>query len=168
MLSTLNCTPKTPTLSVALAEMVTVPESIAPEARDVIESVGKAMGVIRKARCPFALFPIPAICPASLIAEPRSEDQPELSGVEAAKKRTAPSRNVYSWSQTAPSQYVQPLPRMWPDPFMAIAVLKPMGSTPKLMSLAWLSEIKIESPQTSIPPFEAQATPTTSALSLIA
>src|SRR3990167_8328475 len=38
--STLNCTPTTPTLSDALAEMVTVPETVAPSAGAVRETVG--------------------------------------------------------------------------------------------------------------------------------
>src|SRR3989344_9303700 len=38
--STLNCTPTTPTLSGALAEMVTVPETVAPSAGAVRETVG--------------------------------------------------------------------------------------------------------------------------------
>ncbi len=46
MLSTLNCTPKTPTLSVALAEMVTVPESIAPEAGAVMETLGGTLSTV--------------------------------------------------------------------------------------------------------------------------
>ena len=82
--SSLNWTPATPVASVALTSTAKMPAMNAPEAGDVMETVGKAMGVIKKARCPFALLPIPAICPASLIAEPMSENQPELSGVEAA------------------------------------------------------------------------------------
>src|SRR2546422_5747505 len=38
--SSLNCTPTTPMLSVALAEMVTVPETIEPAAGAVMETVG--------------------------------------------------------------------------------------------------------------------------------
>src|SRR5437899_3356374 len=38
--SSLNCTPTTPALSEALAETVTVPETIAPEVGAVIETVG--------------------------------------------------------------------------------------------------------------------------------
>src|SRR5213594_3478928 len=38
--SSLNCTPTTPTLSVALAETVTVPATVAPSAGAVIETVG--------------------------------------------------------------------------------------------------------------------------------
>src|SRR3989344_4736688 len=38
--STLNCTPTTPTLSDALAEMVTFPETVAPSAGAVRETVG--------------------------------------------------------------------------------------------------------------------------------
>src|SRR5205809_2699086 len=38
--SSLNCTPTTPTLSVALAETVIVPETVAPAAGAVIETVG--------------------------------------------------------------------------------------------------------------------------------
>ena len=38
--STLNCTPDTPTLSLALAVTDVVPDTVAPEAGDVIETVG--------------------------------------------------------------------------------------------------------------------------------
>src|SRR5437870_2645708 len=38
--SSLNCTPTTPTLSVALAETVTVPATVAPATGIVIETVG--------------------------------------------------------------------------------------------------------------------------------
>ena len=38
--STLNCTPDTPTLSLALAVTYVVPDTVAPEAGDVIETVG--------------------------------------------------------------------------------------------------------------------------------
>src|SRR5437867_1629182 len=38
--SSLNCTPTTPTLSVALAETVTVPATVAPAAGAVIDTVG--------------------------------------------------------------------------------------------------------------------------------
>ena len=38
--SSLNCKPTTPTLSVALAETVTVPEMVAPATGAVIETVG--------------------------------------------------------------------------------------------------------------------------------
>src|SRR5207237_122816 len=38
--SSLNCTPTTPTLSVALAETVTMPETVAPAAGAVIDTVG--------------------------------------------------------------------------------------------------------------------------------
>src|SRR3989475_7025235 len=38
--SSLNCTPATPTLSVALAETVTVPATVAPAAGAVIDTVG--------------------------------------------------------------------------------------------------------------------------------
>src|SRR3989475_595016 len=38
--SSMNCTPTTPTLSVALAEIVTVPATVAPLAGAVIETVG--------------------------------------------------------------------------------------------------------------------------------
>ncbi len=38
--SSRNCTPATPTLSEALAETVTVPETVAPAAGAVIETVG--------------------------------------------------------------------------------------------------------------------------------
>src|SRR5437879_13391865 len=38
--SSLSCTPTTPTLSVALAETVTVPETVAPAAGAVIDTVG--------------------------------------------------------------------------------------------------------------------------------
>src|SRR6059036_2605324 len=38
--SSLNCTPTTPTLSVALAETVTVPETVEPAAGAVMETVG--------------------------------------------------------------------------------------------------------------------------------
>ena len=38
--SSWNCTPATPTLSEALAETVTVPETVAPEVGDVMLTVG--------------------------------------------------------------------------------------------------------------------------------
>ena len=38
--SSLNCTPTTPTLSVAVAETVTVPATVAPAAGAVIETAG--------------------------------------------------------------------------------------------------------------------------------
>ena len=36
----MNCSPTTPTLSVALAETVTVPETVAPAAGAIIETAG--------------------------------------------------------------------------------------------------------------------------------
>src|SRR5713101_4784581 len=93
--SSLNWTPATAVASVALAYTGMMPAMSALEAGDVMETVGK--GVIRKARSPleFGVLPTPAICPASLSAEPLSHDQPESIG-GYAKKRAAPSRNVYS------------------------------------------------------------------------
>src|SRR5881296_1492230 len=41
--SSLNCTPTTPTLSVALAETVTVPATVAPAAGAVIDTVGSVV-----------------------------------------------------------------------------------------------------------------------------
>src|SRR5947209_15935339 len=43
--SSLNCTPTTPTLSVALAETVTVPETVEPAAGAVMETVGGVLSV---------------------------------------------------------------------------------------------------------------------------
>src|SRR2546427_2473565 len=42
--SSLNCTPTTPTLSVALAETVTVPETVAPATGAVIGSAERGVG----------------------------------------------------------------------------------------------------------------------------
>jgi hypothetical protein len=38
-----------------------MPGVIAPEVGDVMETVDELVGVIKKARSPFALYPIPAI-----------------------------------------------------------------------------------------------------------
>src|SRR5207245_4055284 len=43
--SSLNCTPTTPTLSVARAETVTVPETVAPAAGAVIDTVGGGLSL---------------------------------------------------------------------------------------------------------------------------
>ena len=43
-----NWTPETPTLSVAVAETVTVPETVEPEIGAVIETVGGVVSVIVK------------------------------------------------------------------------------------------------------------------------
>src|SRR6266702_1119346 len=142
-LSSLNWTPDTPAASVALADTVMVPATIAPEAGAVMETGSKG-GVMRKARSTFefAVQPTPAICPASLSAEPLSHDQPEPDGVGSAKNRTAPSRNVYSWSQAMPSQYVHPWPRTCPDALMASAALKPSSSArPVCFDLPFVIEI---------------------------
>src|SRR3989344_6415154 len=60
--STLNCTPVTPTLSDALAEMVTVPETVAPSAGAVRETVGLVVSppvVTSTLALQFALPPAP-------------------------------------------------------------------------------------------------------------
>ena len=41
--SSLNCTPTTPTLSLALAWTVTVPQTVAPLAGDVIDTMGEVV-----------------------------------------------------------------------------------------------------------------------------
>src|SRR5260370_41422465 len=92
--SSLNWTPATPAASVAPADTVMMPATIAPEAGAVMETAGEGVGVIRKARNPFALIPNPAICPASLIAAPLIHSQPEPTGVKYPRGIKAPSIDV--------------------------------------------------------------------------
>src|SRR2546428_3618930 len=57
--SSLNWTPTTPTLSVALAEAVTVPATADPEAGAVIETIGGVRSSVVKVKSPeVARFPV--------------------------------------------------------------------------------------------------------------
>src|SRR5439155_5437896 len=55
--SSLNCTPATPTLSVALAETVIVPATEAPAMAAVSETVGGALSTVTLTAAEVAVFP---------------------------------------------------------------------------------------------------------------
>src|SRR2546422_317865 len=55
--SSLNCTPTTPTLSVALAETVIVPATVEPAAGALIETVGGALSTATLTAAAVAVFP---------------------------------------------------------------------------------------------------------------
>src|SRR5439155_10273794 len=55
--SSLNCTPRTPTLSVALAETVIVPATEAPAVGAVSETVGGALSTVTVTTAEVAVFP---------------------------------------------------------------------------------------------------------------
>src|SRR5207245_4878741 len=62
--SSLNCTPTTPTLSVALAETVTVPATVAPLTGAVIETVGSVMSTTVSVTVLLVIDPLEATMPA--------------------------------------------------------------------------------------------------------
>src|SRR3989475_11262940 len=65
--SSLSCTPTTPTLSVALAETVTVPATVTPAAGAVIDTVGGVVSLKTVTLTAAAVAAVPAASPAPAV-----------------------------------------------------------------------------------------------------
>src|SRR2546428_1287754 len=68
--SSMNCTPTTPTLSVALAEIVTVPATVAPLAGAVIETSGGGLLSVTLTAGVGAVLAVGAAAPAGAVGVP--------------------------------------------------------------------------------------------------
>src|SRR5439155_1477788 len=68
--STLNCTPTTPTLSVAVAETVTVPDTLAAGAGALSDTVGRALSTVTLTALLVALFPAASRATAVKVCAP--------------------------------------------------------------------------------------------------
>src|SRR5260370_39446002 len=102
MPSTFNCTPTTPMLSVALAETVIVPETIAPEAGAVIETLGGKLSTVTStgAAGPGAPAASPPTAPRKGGAPPQGDVVPK--GKEGGAATSAP-RVAPATSNSAPA-----------------------------------------------------------------
>src|SRR5256885_11109112 len=68
--SSLNCTPTTPTLSVALAETDIVPATEAPEAGEEMETVGGVLSTVTLSGVEVAVFPAASRATAVRVWDP--------------------------------------------------------------------------------------------------
>src|SRR5439155_4970281 len=68
--SSLNCTPTTPTLSLALAETVTVPDTVAPGVGEAMEMVGGVLSTVTLTAAEVVWLPAPSRATAVTLCEP--------------------------------------------------------------------------------------------------
>ena len=68
--SSLNCTPTTPTLSVAVAETVIVPATVAPVVGAAMETVGGLLSTVTLTAGDVAVFPAASRATAVRVWEP--------------------------------------------------------------------------------------------------
>src|SRR5438094_1120134 len=103
--SSLNCTPTTPTLSVALAETVIVPATEAPAVGAVSETVGGALSTVTLTTAEVAVFPAASRATAVRVWAPLVVvvliNETEYGTAVTSAPRLAPSR--LNWTPPTPT-----------------------------------------------------------------
>src|SRR5205807_1315850 len=103
--SSLNCTPTTPTLSVALAETVIVPATEAPAVGAVSETVGGALSTVTLTTAEVAVFPAASRATAVRLWTPLEVvmlvHETEYGAAVTSAPRLAPSS--LNWTPAAPT-----------------------------------------------------------------